>query len=421
MQRIVKKLDLTKIIIPKRKRVAAYARVSSGKEAMLHSLSAQVSYYSELIQNNPKWQYVGVYADEAITGTKDSRAEFQKMIEDCKSGKIEMIITKSISRFARNTVTMLQIVRELKGMGVDVFFENEKIHSTSEDGELMLTILSSFAQEESLSISENCKWRIRNKFKQGIPTVHPILGYKYVDENLVIIPKEAKIVRMIFDDYLNGMGLNAIVKKLNKLRLPTKTSQKNWQEGMIHKILRNEKYTGDLLLQKNYVKDHISKKLCLNKGELPKYYVENNHEAIIDKNTFEKVQKEIERRNNKIKNSKKFSDNYIFTKKITCGKCGKHYRRKIANAGTKYAKPVWICDTFNRFGKTVCPSRQIPEEILLSLVPDNFKEIQVADDNKLVIILSDGTVTEKNWQHKSRSESWTDEMRKIASERRRAS
>lgn len=358
MKKIVRKLERLTPVIPMIKRVAAYARVSDGKDAMLHSLSAQISYYSELIQKTPGWEYAGVYVDEALTGTKDTRHEFNRMIEDSKAGKIDMIITKAISRFAQNTVTMLETVRELKNIGVDVYFEKEKIHSMSGDGELMLSILSSFAQEESLSVSENCKWRIRDKFKRGIPTVHPILGYRYVNENLEIVPEEAKIVQMIFKLYLEGMGTNAIMKHLRRLKVPTKTGGQ-WGESSVMKILKNEKYTGNLLLQKKYVKDHITKKLCINHGELPKYYVENNHEAIIDIETFEKVQQKIKSQPNSSK-KEKTKNTYPFTSKITCGQCGKHYRRKINGMGSKYAHPVWICATYNRLGKKFCSSKQIP-------------------------------------------------------------
>ncbi len=292
MQREVLKLSRHKNVPPKRKKVAAYVRVSSGKDAMMHSLSAQVSYYSKLIQDNPNWQYGGVYADEAKTGTKDSRPEFQRLLNDCKQGKIDMIITKSISRFARNTLTVLETVRELKKLGIDVYFEKENIHSLSEEGELMLTLLSSFAQEESLSVSENCKWRIRDKFKQGISTNFKMLGYELKNNQITVIPKEAKIVKMIFQDYLNGMGINAIVRKLQDKGIPTKGGG-TWHESTVRKILKNEKYTGNLLLQKTFISNHITKKQLKNKGQLPMYYVESNHEPIIDADTFQKVQDKI--------------------------------------------------------------------------------------------------------------------------------
>ena len=207
--------------IPKKLRVAAYARVSSGKDAMLHSLSAQITFYSGLIQRNPDWEYAGVYADEAITGTKASRPEFQRLLCDCKAGKIDLILTKSLSRFARNTVTTLQTVRELKECGVDVWFERENIHSLSEDGEFMLTLLSAFAQEESLSASENQKWKIRKNFSEGQPTPTRILGYKLVGDRFEMLPAEAAIVKRIYTDYLSGLGLTAICKKLMNDGVPT--------------------------------------------------------------------------------------------------------------------------------------------------------------------------------------------------------
>ena len=206
-------------IVPKppkleqKKRVAAYARVSSGKDAMLHSLSAQVSYYSDLIQNHDDWLYVGVYADEAKTGTKESRADFQRLIADCHAGKIDMVITKSISRFARNTVTLLQTVRDFKAWEVDIFFEEQNIHTMSGDGELMMTILASYAQEESRSASENQKWRIKRNFEEGMPWNGAMLGYRLKNGRYEIIPEEADIVRRIYDEYLSGDGYLTIAKQ----------------------------------------------------------------------------------------------------------------------------------------------------------------------------------------------------------------
>ena len=211
MERVIQKMGLKVPTQPKAERVAAYARVSSGKDAMLHSLSAQVSYYSDLIQNHPGWLYCGVFADEALTGTKENRTEFQRLLAECRAGSIDLIITKSISRFARNTVVLLQTVRELKSLGVDVYFEEQNIHSVSADGELMLTILASYAQEESLSASENQKWRIKKNFEEGMPWSGQVLGYKYVNGVYIVKPEEAEIVRNIFTDYLSGMGIEAIM------------------------------------------------------------------------------------------------------------------------------------------------------------------------------------------------------------------
>ena len=412
MQREIIKIKPEFYALPIIKKVAAYARVSSGKDAMLHSLSAQISYYSKLIQDNPNWAYAGVYADEAKTGTKDSRPEFQKLIFDCKQGKIDMIITKSISRFARNTLTVLETVRELKSLGINVYFEKEGIHSLSEDGELMLTLLSSFAQEESLSVSENCKWRIRDKFKCGIPFNSKTLGYTYEKGNFEVDSSEAKIVKMIFEDYLNGMGMLMIAKKLEKMKIKPRHSTK-WNKNSVRTILQNEKYTGDLILQKTFIKDHISKKHCINKGELPKYY----------------VQDEIAKRAKKYSKVRNLNT-YAFTSKIKCNLCGKNYRRKIAASGTKYEKPVWMCPTFNTYGKKCCPSSQIPEEILetisaevlgishfdKNIFEEKIKQIIVPNKGALYFIFKDGSQVKKTWNYPSRSESWTEEMKKMARE-----
>ena len=430
MQRIIRKIEPLALKLPARKRVAAYARVSSGKEAMLHSLSAQVSYYSEFIQKHRGWEYVGVYADEAMTGTKDNRAEFQRLLADCKNGRIDMIITKSISRLARNTVTMLQTVRELKELNVDVFFEKENIHSISGDGELMLTILSSFAQEESLSVSENCKWRIRKQFQDGIPYITDILGYDFIEGKLEVVLKEAEIVRTIFNDFLSGMGRNAIMKKLIASGFETKRGG-SWNESTINKILRNEKYVGDMLLQKTFVSNHIEKKQCLNRGELPKYYVKDSHEPIIDREKFERVQNELERRSKKYHPSKQTPITYPFSSKITCQQCGKNYRRKISNSSSNYAKPVWVCSTFNMHGRKVCSSQQIPEDILFSVTAEvlglaefdevvfkqQIKEIRVPGPNILIFVFNNGNTVEKIWQNKSRSDSWSAEAKQQAREK----
>lgn len=413
-----------------RKRVAAYARVSSGKDAMLHSLSAQISYYNSYIGSRGDWQLAGIYADEALTGTKADRPEFQRMLADCREGKIDMVITKSITRFARNTVTLLEAVRELKLLGVDVYFEKESIHTLSADGELMLTSLASFAQEESRSVSENQKWRIRRMFEQGRPNTGRMLGYRLVDGVLQIIPEEAAVVKMIFADYLAGMGKIAIAKKLDRLGVPPMRGNV-WHKSTIMRILRNEKYTGDMLLQKTFNPDYMSKKSVENRGELPQYYVENSHEPIIDKETFRQVQQEMCRRAKAIGMVEKSSIVYSFTSLIRCGLCGKFYRRKIANAGSKYAKAVWICGTFNERGKSACPSRQIPEDILIEktavvlnkaefdhdTLSAYLTEIVVSAPDQLTYVFKDDHTEVITWQNRSRRDSWTDEMKQAAREK----
>jgi DNA invertase Pin-like site-specific DNA recombinase len=416
-----------------RKRVAAYVRVSSGKDAMLHSLSAQISYYNRYIGKRGDWEFSGIYADEGISGTKDTRPEFQRMLEDCRSKKIDMVITKSITRFARNTATLLQTVRELKLLGIDVYFEKENINSLSTDGEFMLTILASYAQEESRSVSENQKWRIRKMFAQGRPNTCNMLGYRLFDGKLYIVPEEAEIVKTIFSDYLSDMGVNAIMKKLNDAGLSTKSGAV-WHESALQKILRNEKYSGDMLLQKTFSPDHLSRKKLINRGELPMYQVIDSHDAIIDKETFARVQREIYCRAAKYHNENQPNKQYIFTSLIYCGQCGKHYRRKQTNAGTKYAKAVWICTTFNSQGKNHCPSQQIPESILLEkttevlgttelgmeLLKKSISIIRIPGHNRIEYIFKDGRSVEVTWENPSRRKSWDETKRQAARERQLA-
>ena len=271
-------------------RVAAYARVSSGKDAMLHSLSAQVSYYSQYIQNHPGWIYCGVYSDEAFTGTKENREGFQELLKECRAGNIDLIITKSISRFARNTVTLLETVRELKQLGVDVYFEEQNIHTLSADGELMLTILASYAQEESRSASENQKWRIRKTFEEGKPWRGRMLGYRLVDGTYQVIPKEAEVVRWIYQEYLSGKGYITLAKELNESGRFTRDGNP-WAVFTVRKILHNYSYTGNLLLQTTYRENHITKKTLRNKGQYPMFHVVGAHEPIVSLEDFEKVQR----------------------------------------------------------------------------------------------------------------------------------
>ena len=424
MARKIRKINASAIKQLERKKVCAYARVSSGKDAMLHSLSAQISYYNDYIQKKPEWEFVGVYADEALTGTKDTRDEFQRMIQDCQEGKIDLIITKSISRFARNTLTMLEVVRELKDINVDVYFEKENIHSMSGDGELMLTILASFAQEESRSVSENCKWRIRKGFAEGeLMNLRFMFGYN-IGEEITINDEEAEIIRMIFNDYLKGMGTTSISKKLHELEVERPRGGK-WNSERVAEIPRHDKYTSDALLQKKYVEDHLTKTLVRNKGDLPQYYVENSHPAIIDKDTFEKVQYIMEERRNKFSGKERRSI-YPFTSKLVCENCGKNYRRKSG-----HGRVYWACSTYTRYGKEYCHSRQIPEGILFEVTSEvleleSFKEeifneeiehIEIYDSNRLKFVFRDGEIINKTWEHKPRCESWDEEARQRARER----
>jgi DNA invertase Pin-like site-specific DNA recombinase len=310
---------------------------------MLHSLAAQVSYYSDYVQSHPGWVYAGVYADEALTGTKDTRPEFRRLLADCRSKRIDLVITKSISRFARNTVHLLETVRELKLLGVDVFFEEQNIHTMSGDGELLLTILASYAQEESRSVSENCKWRIRSSFRNGeLANLRFMYGYEIVKDEVEIVPEQAAIVRMIFDDYLSGLGCRRIVKKLKAMGV-AKPRGGQWTSARVMGIIKNEKYAGDALLQKKYVKDHLTKQLVYNRGELAMYFAEGTHPAIIDKATFESAQALLRKRHAEFNVKCKPRPRYPFTGIIQCTNCGKTYKRRV-NAGGA----AWRCSTYCR-------------------------------------------------------------------------
>ena len=413
MERIIEKRLIGGPKQPKATRVAAYARVSSGKDAMLHSLSAQISHYSETIQSHPGWLYAGVYSDEAKTGTKENRPGFQNLMRDCRAGKIDLVLVKSISRLARNTVTLLETVRELRSLGVDVYFEEQNIHTLSYEGELMLTILASYAQEEALSVSENQKWRVRRNFEDGRPWNCTMLGYRIEDGTFVVESDEADIVRRIFSMYLDGMGIQSIVNTLNAEGIRTRYGGEFNHSGM-QKILRNYAYTGNLLLQKTYREDCLTKKDYVNRGQRPQYHAAGTHEPIISPEDFERVQAELKRRAD-VYCPEYQPASYPFTSLITCAICGKHFIRKHTRTG-----PTWICGTLKQKGKAVCPSKQIPEATLLKITAEmdlsRITGITADNGNRLTFYLDDGSVIEKKWQDRSRSESWTDEMKKQAAE-----
>ena len=408
-----------KPVLVKPKRVAAYARVSSGKDAMLHSLSAQVSAYSQMIQQHPGWQYIGVYADEAVTGTNVDRTNFQRLLTECRAGRIDLVITKSISRFARNTVTLLETVRELKTLGIDVFFEEEDLHSLSGEGELMLTILASYAQAESLSASENQKWRIRNSFAKGeLMNWRFMFGYTITNGKVEANEAEATIVREIMQRILAGESLASISRDLNIRGIQPRLGGQ-WNHARIRLLVSNEKLTGNALLQKKFVNNHLEKKLMRNTGELPKYFVENSHPAIVDETTFRQVQAILAEMEKKTKGWAKPRQS-VLTSKIICGKCGNTFKRVTSN-GT----PGWNCRTYQEKGVSFCKAKKIPEEILKAVCADvmgteafsddefgnQIDYIEVPVDNRLVFIFKDGHQAESIWTHRSRRESWTDEMK----------
>ena len=357
-------------------RVAAYCRVSTKQEEQLNSYENQVKHYTDRINAEPGWILEGIYADKGITGTSyKKRDEFNRMIRRCKQGKIDMIIVKSIARFARNTVDCLKFVRMLRDLGVDVYFEEQGIHSNQPGAEFYITIYGCIAQSESENISANVRWGKAQSAKEGNVPFHykNFLGYrKGADGKPEIDPDEAEIVRFIYDRFLAGDSLGGIAQKLEDLQIPSPSGKPKWQFSTIQSILTNEKYKGDAIINKTYIKDCISKKVMINNGDRPKYYVENNHPAIIDSLTFSRVQEEIARRNSKKKVKQKgskteqgrYSSKYALTELLVCGECKTPYRRCTWTiSGQK--KIVWRCISRLDFGKKYCHNSPSIEESVL--------------------------------------------------------
>ena len=320
----------TRMLLPKsekveKKRIAAYCRVSSSSEEQLHSYAAQVKYYTETLTADESNTLFGIYADEGISGTSaKKRPQFMEMIEDCRAGKIDAILTKSVSRFGRNTVDTLIYTRELKALGIDVYFEKENLHSISSDGELLLTLMAAFAESESQSMSENIKWGKRRRYAKGdtnsIP-VHNIYGFdRDGNGNIIVIEDEAKTVRRIFREFINGCSCSGIADELSADAIPTPHSSMKWSTAVIINILKNEKYCGDCLFQKKYVVSPITKQQIVNRGELPQYMIEDQFPRIVDKQLWTLVQLERSRRQKNCKDMP--SPDYPFRGKIFCATCG---------------------------------------------------------------------------------------------------
>ena len=436
--RTVRKLEPAAPVLKPKKRVAAYVRVSMESERLQHSLSAQVSYYNDKIQKNPEWLFAGIYADNGISGTgTEKRGEFNRMISDCEEGRIDIVLTKSISRFARNTVDLLETVRHLKEIGVEVWFERENIHSMDGDGELMLSILASFAQEESRSISENVKWGTRKRFEKGIPNgKFRVYGYEWRGEELAIVPEEAEVVRRIFRNFLDGKSRLETEREFAAEGITTRAGCP-WVDSNIKNVLSNCTYTGDMLLQKEYISDPINKKRRKNRGELPQYLVEGHHEPIIDRETFDFVQAEMARRKELGPLANKSLNITCFTGRIKCGKCGKSL---VRNTRTNKAETSqlgdkligWVCATRKVKGGH-CSTREIPERFLRKACAeamglDEFDEtvfservesILVLDNGLLLFRFRDGTEKLQAWENTAKKDSWTPEQRARASEYRR--
>lgn len=370
-------------------RVAAYCRVSTDYDEQASSYETQVAHYKELIQKEPTWEFAGIYADDGISGTNTKKREqFNKMIAACKAGKIDLIVTKSISRFARNTIDCLKYIRDLKAINVAIFFEKENINTMDAKGEVLITIMASLAQQESESLSQNVKMGIQYRYQQGKVFVNHnhFLGYtKDAQGNLVIEPEEAKVIKRIFYSYLNGMTMKQIADSLKADGILTGGKTKNWRSSSVAKILKNEKYMGDALLQKTYTVDFLNKKRVKNEGIMPQYYVENDHPAIIPKSVFMQVQQIIKQRRNGIttKNGKhrRLNGKYCFSQKLFCGKCGDILQRNMWYRPEKVA--VWRCASRIRRSKTGrrCMIRNVKEPLLKEATVEAFN--QLIEDHEL--------------------------------------
>lgn len=347
-----------------KRRVCGYARVSTDSDEQFTSYEAQVNYYTNYIKNNHDWEFVKVYTDEGISALSTAHRDgFNEMISDALTGKTDLIVTKSVSRFARNTVDSLTTIRKLKEHNVEVFFEKENIYTFDSKGELLLTIMSSLAQEESRSISENVTWGHRKRFSDGRFSLgySHFLGYdKGPDGRLVINEEQAEVVRLIYSLFLSGKSPQAIADELEKLQIPTPSGKNVWNASTIRSILTNEKYKGDALLQKKFTVDFLQKKTKINEGEVQQYYIENSHEAIISPQDWEAVQAEIKRRQNI---GPKYSATDPFASKIICGDCGSFYGHKTWHSTDRYRKTVWRCNA--KFdNEHQCQTATLTEEII---------------------------------------------------------
>ena len=385
------------------KRVAAYCRVSTDSEEQLTSYTTQKKVYTEMIAARPDWELAGIYADEGISGTRaDKRPQFQKMIKDCFAGKIDYIVTKSVSRFARNTVDCLEHVRILKNRGIGIFFEEQNIDTLSIDSELYLVIYAGFAQSESESMSKNITWAYRKRFEDGkvLMQYKSMLGYrKGADGEPEIVPEEAKIVTRIFDMFLSGQTVRAISEQLRseKIHIPGKNF--SFSHVMVYNILRNEKYCGDSILQKTITVDCISKTRRDNMGEAPMYYVQNSHPAIISRETYHMTQAEIARRKTLAPASEKKAvtvagkySKYALSEVLVCGECGSRYRRVTWTSGGK--RVVWRCSNRLENGKKYCKmSLTVKEESLHAAIVRAINKFN-SQDHAAYLALMKATIGE---------------------------
>lgn len=420
----IQKIETKLPELKKKKRVAAYARVSVAKGRTLNSLSQQVSYYNDLITNNKDWEFAGVFSDLGVSGASGNREGFQEMLAACEEEKIDLILTKSISRFGRNTVDLLETVRNLKDIGVEVHFEKENIKTFSGDGELMLSILASFAQEEARSISNNVKWGIRKKFQEGKVNSYVLYGYRWDGEKFNLVPEEAEVIKYCFSNFLAGKSAETTEKELQEKGIKGLTG-KPLPASSIRAILRQEKYTGNSLLQKTYT-DFITKKEMKNEGELPMYWSEDTHPKIIDLEVYEKVQDELARRRQLGSRANMSLNVTCFTSNIHCS-CGRNFQRSQRNKrdGSKEKYVVWMCAGQKDANRKGCINPSIPEYILKNkccevlgiknfseeIFYKNIKDINVLEPGLLEFVFIDGRKEKIKWKSTAKKDWWTDEAR----------
>ena len=369
------------ICIPGRRKkknlkVAAYCRVSTKEESQQGSIDSQALYYEQLINENPNWILAGIYVDYGSGLRRNGRDSLELMVEDACNGKIDYIITKSLSRFSRNTVDALEIIRLLKGRRIAMYFENEKIDTLEQASEMELAIRCALAQEESRNMSENITWGYKRKFERGDYFVKykRFMGYRCEKGNLEIIPEEVQTVRMIFYSYLMGKTLKQIKEELEEKNIKTATGKDNWSTYVIQKMLKNEKYAGCTLMQKTYCPNYMTGVRKINRGEVDQYFMTDTHPAIISKETYDKVQKEMKKRERIIYkedgtteiSKKAYSGKYLFSNLLVCGHCGASYRRR-----TERGKVVWRCATRIEKGKTACSDSVTVNEEQLKTVLAN--------------------------------------------------
>ncbi len=405
----------------KRERVAAYIRVSKSLLPGMESLNTQLEYYQKKITSNRKWELAGIYSD-SISGTNTNhRPGFKRLMKDCHEGKIDRVLTKSVTRFARNTVDLLSAVRELKELGIPVVFEKDDVDTMTSTGELVLSLLAAFAQEEARSASENNKWIIRKRFEQGIGATYALYGYNWEDKKLKINPEQAPVVKEIFLRYLNGQSPCKIAQSLNKKGIKSFKGG-TFKESVIWDMLREEKYTGNSLLQKTFRESYLTKKSVPNKGELPKYYAQNTHPAIISDKLYEAVQKEIAKRCEKGYLANSSISFNPFTGKVKCANCSRSYRRQSTtrNGKTRY---MWKCGNRIDHRYQDCKNMSIAEtelyrltqevlvcdEITKEIVDEKIDKILVHDDMKLTFIMKNGKQIEKYWKFNSQNAKYLEE------------